>query len=293
MSGTFDDVTRLAHQHLDAGTAKAWLPLVRPAVALDEAAQDDGVVARLGGHPRLPAGTPWPQWDGIGPLSYVGELDLAALATIGHDPGIPLPAEGRLAFFVLDDLDDYGFADGANLDSFRVLHLLDDGAPVPAPDGAQVYAEQALTARQVVTAPDGFHPALPAVLGVDADADYPAWLDHPVKAPAFFDALESLRGPLPRHQVGGWAIAVQSPVEVEAAHQEVTRRRSLERDLIGPCRPESLNIQAEMDRWVLLFQVDSYDGVLWGDVGTLYWLARPEDLARGDLSDTRFVMQCC
>lgn len=34
-------------------------------------------------------------------------------------------------------------------------------------------------------------------------------------------------------------------------------------------------------------------GVLWGDVGTLYWLALREDLARGDLSNTRFVMQCC
>lgn len=44
---------------------------------------------------------------------------------------------------------------------------------------------------------------------------------------------------------------------------------------------------------MLLFQVDSFEGALWGDVGTLYWLARPEDLARGDLSDTRFVVQCC
>ncbi|MDR7380925.1 sensor histidine kinase [Promicromonospora iranensis] len=30
----------------------------------------------------------------------------------------------------------------------------------------------------------------------------------------------------------------------------------------------------ETDQWALLFQVDSYDGVLWGDVGALHWLAR-------------------
>ncbi|MFI2486814.1 DUF1963 domain-containing protein [Promicromonospora kroppenstedtii] len=52
--------------------------------------------------------------------------------------------------------------------------------------------------------------------------------------------------------------------------------------------PTCLEVQ-----WVLLFQVDSYDGALWGDVGTLYWLARTKDLARGDLSNPRFVMQCC
>ncbi|MFJ3405345.1 YwqG family protein [Promicromonospora sp. NPDC090134] len=283
MSGIFDDVARLAHQHLDAETAEAWLRIVRPSVALVPAEPDDAVVARLGGRPRLPDGTPWPRWDPVGPLSYVGELDLAALAATGYDPGVPLPAVGRFAFFVLDKSDDYDFADGSEPDSYRVLHLTADGTVRPTPPGASTYAEQTLTARQVVTAPDIFDPALPVALAVDADADYRAWLDHPVQAPAFSDALERLRGSLPRHQVGGWAIAVQGPVEVEAARAEA-RRRSLE--------PEA-GAANENDPWVLLFQVDSYDGAQWGDVGSLYWLARTEDLARGDLSNTRFVMQCC
>ncbi|WP_454857658.1 YwqG family protein [Promicromonospora soli] len=293
MSKIFSQAASVANEHLDPQIAATWLPLLRPAVALVKAGQDDVVVARLGGQPRLPAGTPWPEWDGIGPLSYVGELDLAALSATGHDPGIPLPGTGRLAFFVLDQTDDYGFADGAHLESFRVLHLPDDGTPTTAPKGTEVYAEQVLTARPVITAPDSYHPALPAAFGVDADTDYPAWLDHPINANTFFDAMEKLRGPLPRHQVGGWGIAVQGPVELDAAQEEVQRRRSTERDLIGPRRPGNLDLAAETDRWVLLFQVDSYDDVLWGDVGTLYWLARPEDLARGDLGDTRFVMQCC
>jgi uncharacterized protein YwqG len=44
---------------------------------------------------------------------------------------------------------------------------------------------------------------------------------------------------------------------------------------------------------VLVFQVDSDNDIMWGDAGTPYWLARPEDLARGDLTNIRFVMQCC
>lgn len=37
---------------------------------------------------------------------------------------------------------------------------------------------------------------------------------------------------------------------------------------------------------------DSDNDIMWGDAGTLYWLARPEDLARGDFTNIRFVMQC-
>lgn len=283
MSGVFDDVARLAHQHLDAETAEAWLRIVRPAVDLVPAEPDDAVVARLGGEPRLPDGTPWPRWDPVGPLSYVGELDLAALATTGHNCGLPLPVEGRLAFFVLDKSDDHDFADGSEPDSYHALHLTADGTLRPTPPSASSYGEQTLTARQVVTAPDNFDPALPVALGIDADADYRTWLDHPVLAPALSEALEALRGPLPRHQVGGWATAVQGPVEVEAAREEPRRR---------PHEPEA-DAADETDPWVLLFEVDTYDGAQWGDVGTLYWLARTEDLARGDLSNTRFVMQCC
>lgn len=31
----------------------------------------------------------------------------------------------------------------------------------------------------------------------------------------------------------------------------------------------------------------------WGDTGTLYWLAEPDRLAHGDLSDAPSTMQCC
>jgi hypothetical protein len=293
MSELLAQAATIANEYLDPRSAAAWLDLVRPAVALGEAGPGEVVVARVGGQPRLPAGTPWPVWDGVGPLSFVGEVDLAALSAAGHDPDVSLPAAGRLAFFVLDDPDDYGFADAAHLDSFHVLYLSADGLPAAAPAGTQTYAERELTGRPTLTAPDPFHPILPGTFGVDADADYRTWLDHPINNADFADAMERLRGHLPRHQVGGWAIAVQGPVELEAAHDEVRRRRSAESDLTSPRRPDQVTIAAETNQWVLLFQVDSDNDITWGDAGTLYWLARPEDLARGDLTNIRFVMQCC
>jgi hypothetical protein len=32
--------------------------------------------------------------------------------------------------------------------------------------------------------------------------------------------------------------------------------------------------------------------MMWGDCGVLYWMARPEDLVRGDLTRTSFTWQC-
>jgi uncharacterized protein YwqG len=32
--------------------------------------------------------------------------------------------------------------------------------------------------------------------------------------------------------------------------------------------------------------------MLWGDVGTLYWLIRPDDLAAGNFQASSFTWQC-
>ena len=52
--------------------------------------------SRFGGLPDLPAGTPWPERDGV-PMEFVAQLRLADLA--GLDPLGRLPADGTLVFF--------------------------------------------------------------------------------------------------------------------------------------------------------------------------------------------------
>ncbi|MBT9254707.1 DUF1963 domain-containing protein [Phycicoccus sp. MAQZ13P-2] len=56
-----------------------------------------------------------------------------------------------------------------------------------------------------------------------------------------------------------------------------------------PCRVP------EADRWDLFFRVDSDDDLdmMWGDVGTLYWLARTGDPASDDPTAISFTWQCC
>ncbi|HVM27909.1 MAG TPA: YwqG family protein [Mycobacteriales bacterium] len=282
-------LTRLAEAHLPPAIAAQWLPLLRPAARLLPAPDDAPVVARLGGSPRLPADLPWPVWEGHGPLSFVGEVDLAVLAQARVDTGLQLPAEGRLAFFYFDgSYDDFagvvGTWDPESLAGARVLHLTDDPAALvqrTAPDRVPVFGERLLTARQATTFPTWEHPALQRVFKRPGE-DHSSWMQHPVNAEPFTDALHTLRAGAPAHQIGGWADLVQGPVELEVAHAVL----GLGDDWDDP------RLEREAERWTLLLQVDSDDDMQWGDVGTLYWLARHDDLAAGDLSRASFTWQC-
>jgi uncharacterized protein YwqG len=108
-------------------------------------------------------------------------------------------------------------------------------------------------------------------------------MDHPVNADDFLEALhERHTGPV--HQVGGYAEPVQGPVEHEVADAALN-------NMVPYGDPR---LDAEARRWELLLQVDSDDDLdmMWGDVGTLYWMARPEDLANNDLANISFTWQC-
>ena len=49
-----------------------------------------------------------------------------------------------------------------------------------------------------------------------------------------------------------------------------------------------------MSDWTVLFQFDSDEtlGVMWGDVGTLWWATLTEPAAERDYSASRFNFQC-
>lgn len=153
---TASRLAEIAAAHLDPDDARRWLALLLPAVQLVPAEPADPVIARLGGTPELPPGTDWPQWPGHGPLSFVAEVDLAALAATGADTGLALPVEGRLLGFYFEPsaADDAVVLPGERdtLPGSRLLHVAGTG---PAADPAVE-----LTAVQVLTWPDLEHPVL-------------------------------------------------------------------------------------------------------------------------------------
>ncbi|MCR6484211.1 YwqG family protein [Amycolatopsis sp. OK19-0408] len=98
----------------------------------------------------------------------------------------------------------------------------------------------------------------------------------------FGDLVYDAAGDGVGHHVGGFASPVQGAVEVEVA------ATLLEGSWADP------RLADEAARWVLLAEIasDETSEMLWGDVGSLYWLIRTEDLEAGRFAEARCTMQC-
>ena len=96
---------------------------------------------------------------------------------------------------------------------------------------------------------------------------------------ALEQALVDLAPDPPMHQIGGYPCPVQSD-SMEAQCHDIARR-------LGPHGGDAAD-------WRRLLQLDTDDeaGMMWGDVGTLYFWIREQDARAGDFSKTWMILQC-
>ncbi|MEV6906079.1 TnsA-like heteromeric transposase endonuclease subunit [Amycolatopsis sp. NPDC051071] len=283
-----DRLSALARNRLPAEVAATWIELFQPGIRL--VSSDTGPrVGHLGGNPALPDAMDWPTWARRGPLTFIAAVDCATLPR--EFVTIPLPDAGTLLFFYFDgrySADEDQPAIAEDVDGCRVI-FVPAGEPVierTAPAGLAPYPRRDVFAEVVATAPEREH----------------ILLDHTETASGvpLAEAVESVLGPgragtdvfgeltweangdIPQHQVGGFASPVQGAVENEIA------AAVLEGEWSDP------RLSEEAARWVLLAQFDSDENtdMLWGDVGTLYWLIRTDDLKAGRFDAARCTMQC-
>lgn len=291
------DIAAVAARHLEPAAAAAWIDTLSPGVRLRRARAGEPVLARLGGLPSL-GGREWPAWEGHGPLSHVMTVDCAQAAAVM--PTLGLPADGRLAFFYFEGrYDDYastvGVWDPETQAGARLLWLpgaLSDTSVedlAARPEDLNTFAELDLTGVEILTWPTLDHPALDQI-----------WAEHGLAGPsdgvgaeaviALYRELYTLHGNAPRHQLGGHALPIQGPVEREVGELVLRQGGATTIDYRGPALD-----QAALE-WQLLLQVDSDDEVdpdlMWGDVGTLYVMIRPDDLAHQRFDQMGFVWQC-
>lgn len=109
MSGvTMGEIVEAVRAALSAEVADRWIAMLRPGLRLRPAAPGETVVCRLGGNPRLPEATAWPEWPEHGPLTFIAEVECAALPHAELD--LAFPADGSLLFFYFDGQFDGGDA---------------------------------------------------------------------------------------------------------------------------------------------------------------------------------------
>ncbi len=277
---------------LRARLSASGRPAVQYATARLRAGQTMPVGAsKIGGLPDLPPGVGWPTWvpaTGPGtprPLAFFAQIDLAL---VHAHLDVPMPTDGVLQLF--SDYDFTGLSDGITglfndeLQGARVVHI-PAGTPLAravAPPDIELLPEAAVAPLLTWT--------LPVPEDLD-DNDYDACDDVMVQ----LHALAAAAAPpgfvsSGVHQLGGHAAYIQHPVEEEVVQAVYdVRRRDAGFDV---ARWEE--VSAKTEEWSVLFQLDSDDSLdlMFGDVGTLWWVAPIADMAAGRWDQARFNFQC-
>lgn len=249
-----------------------FVALVRPSLRLvpDPSVIDpEAAELRLGGRPVLPNGCHWPRRASGAPLSFVAHITLERVAILDAD--VPFPAHGSLAFFC-DPLDlMWGFSP-SDADGWAVIHC---------PTGAG-------TLRDF---PDDMQPERrfrPVALNTQRELTFPP--------PESFD-VEQITG----EQFSKAYLPILAWGMADTTHRFMGQPDPFQGDMQAHCQmashgvyftdhnsPERLRLKPGAAEWRLLLQVDSDDpertdgpGMMWGDVGRIYWWIREADLAEG------------
>jgi uncharacterized protein YwqG len=208
----------------------------------------------------------WPRYKGRA-LCCVAQLDLPQVRAAGGPAW--LPDSGRLLFFYELEHGSWGF-DPKDAGSAVVIHEV--GPPIAAAEPDDL-------------SDDAKFPAYPVafVTGISFPTEERLGIDwkslNRASADAFEQALADMAPSPPAHQIGGYAAPVQNDtMEVEC--QDIAGR-------LGHRGGSAAD-------WRLLLQIDTDDeaGMMWGDVGSLYFWIREQDARAGDFSRVWMILQC-
>ena len=237
-------------------------------------------VNRLGGEPELPEGVGWPEGTN-GPLSFIAQVNLEHVPPGAHMRF--LPTSGLLSFFY-DAVTQsaWGF-DPADRNCWAVLY-----SPAALP-------RRRRPAPANLTSEGRFTPL--GLTGVREEC-FPPWESHDLErlgietpwstyAPVLGDRDEETIHRLVGHP---------DPVQGDMQHQCQLASNGI---YCGNGKymddPRARELMTGSSDWRLLLQVDSSEsetGMMWGDLGRIYFWMRETDLRDGNWSSSWLVLQC-
>lgn len=265
----------------EAGLRSALAAPALPSVRLTSAGTCDpaGKGTRLGGVPMVDSGFVWPRTDDDRPLCMVGQLNSDEInAALGRDV---LPAASLLAFFYdAEEQRGWGF-DPHDRQYWRVVATdAETAIPTQGPGEAWTFPAIALAPRRVLTVPEQWEPPIHDLWDADRDG-----------VNEVYEQI-GIDGEPPRHRAFGWPDLVQNPMQLEC---QLASNGIYVGGPEGYRDPRVEELRAGADDWLLLWQIDTDDevGWMWGDVGTIYYWIRRQDLAAADFGRIWMIFQCC
>ncbi len=254
--------------------------LRKPALALSPAAGH--VKSKLGGLPSLPESVPWPEWNSA-PLAFLCQLDLSEIPEGFDRQG--LPSSGMLYFFYNQEQETWGF-DPKDKGSWRVIYAatpMRDRATRAVPEGLQkgyVYNERPVAFTQVAIYPDWQDDRVDSLNLTDKQADQ------------YIEICSSVFHGDPAHHLFGYPSPVQgNDMELEC---QLVSHGLYCGDASGYNDPRAKQLEAGIADWILPLQLDSDDdaGMMWGDVGMLYFWIKRSDLQESRFENCWMILQC-
>lgn len=268
------------------------LPSLRIALEPEE---DENIAtgqSKLGGKPDLPPETAWPRWENRN-MSFVAQIQLGRLPELPIDS--PLPADGLLSFFYAVEAmyeEARFYEDPATCrvlytpaEAFRAL----ERRPLPQLEDTAVFKPNRMSFSLELSVPTAESAYLESWgLGWNNRAtleDYNRYWD--VFLRQFYENM-NIKGYLNR--------LLGHPDQIQGDMQRSCEIKS-KRVPVSSVQDPAMRAQQTLDatKWRLLLQIDSEEantGIMFGDVGRIYFWIHEDDLESGQFDRVVCEMQC-
>ena len=253
------------------------------------AAHDDSFEtcrSKIGGAPDLLHGVDWPLGKD-GPMAFVAQLNMQEVSHL--DTAKVLPPKGVLHFFYDNVAQRWGFGPD-DYGGWRVLYSIGDprqfkrtDPPPGLPEESRFLASSADFSNEWTLPPIG---SLQTERMRFTNSETWAYIDMLNDLSTLYGSDEQINrliGHPDATQGGGMQ------VECQLASNGLDVGSSS-----GYADPRVPELKKGADDWIMLLQMDSENesGMMWGDMGRIFYWIRKQDLARLDFTKVWLVLQC-
>lgn len=298
-----------------ASYSERYERLIRPSIRIHTKKTNEDTIpigaSKIGGCPDFPAHLPWPKVEGVGLLPFIAQINLSELPLEAHED---LPCHGMLYFFYLDH---YRF----NSFNFSTPQLVYDQEGNPAYEYEKPnysYEPQTLVYFYEGQMNELIRKEFTSELEVDLQYESCAltytleWSVPPSESAVIeelgmswsfnredFDKYWEVFLPGFRKEFGYDDGAVNRllghPDQIQGDMQADCQYRTYGLTYRKEDEQRRNQVKSGATDWRLLLQIDSEDektGMMWGDVGRIYFWIHKDDLKKRNFSYVISVEQC-
>lgn len=259
---------------------------IKPAIHISKVKTQEGVIgaSRFGGMPDIPTDFEWVLREDI-PLSFLAQINCADLQ--GFTSAKNLPSSGMLYFFYDAIEQPWGFDPSDRGSSAIIYHPSTENLiPSTLPEGADIdngwlFPAYAVQFREILSLPNYDSQAFEQLsISQNSVDDY---------VNLIVDVNELMAANEPIHQMLGHSSNIQGDMQLEC-------QLILHGINYGDGYSESIakDLEAGASDWLLLLQLDSDDdlGMMWGDMGMLYFWIQESSLQSKRFDEAWTILQC-